>query len=101
MTTYQVFKQEGRQEGRQEKARFIVFRGKWNKIPAESLADMSELPLSEVNNLLNGYDSVYKLWAKNKGKTPDVLPKIAHLSEQEVSYLMTFFSQKQSAVSEA
>lgn len=109
MTTYQSWKieglREGRQEGRQEgeakKARLTVLRGKWNKMSAESLADMSELPLSEVNNLLNGYDSVYKLWVKNKGKTPDVLPKIAHLSEQEVSYLMTFFSQKQSAVSEA
>jgi hypothetical protein len=94
MNTYQIL----RQEGRQEKARSMVLRGKWNKIPAESLADQAELPLAEVKNLLIGYDKVYKLWVKNKGKTPEVLPQIAHLSEQEVSYLMTFFSQKQAVV---
>ncbi len=31
---------------------------------------------------------------------PDVLPKIAHLSDQEVRYLMAFFMQKQNVVSE-
>jgi Putative transposase, YhgA-like len=96
MNTYQIL----RQEGRQEKARLSVLRGKWNNWSAESLADMSELPLLEVGNLLKAYDEVYKLWTKNKGKTPDVLPKIAHLSEQEVSYLMVFFSQKHQVASE-
>jgi Putative transposase, YhgA-like len=108
MTTYQLWKIEGRQEGRQEglqegeqiKARLSVLRGKWNGWTAESLADMSELPLSEVNNLLAGYEDVYKFWTKNKGKTPKTLPKIAHLSAKEVSYLMVFFTQKQSVVSE-
>ncbi len=100
MTTYQSWKTEGRQEGRQEKARLSVLRGKWNAWTAESLADQAELPISEVNNLLNGYENVYNFWKKNKGKMPDVLPKIAHLSDQEVSYLMAFFTQKQSAVSE-
>jgi hypothetical protein len=61
---------------------------------------MSELSLSEVNNLLNGYDNVYKLWSKNKGKAPDILPKIAHLTEQEVGYLFNFFSQKHQAQSD-
>ena len=97
MNTYQILKQEGRQE----KARSTVFRGRWKNWSAEDLADQAELPLAEVKNLLKGYDKVYKLWEKNKGKTPDVLPQIAHLSEQEVSYLMTFFSQKQKAASEA
>jgi hypothetical protein len=97
MTTYQVFKQEGRQEGEAKKARLSVLRGKWNNWSAESLADQAELPLSEVNNLLNGYDKVYQSWMKYKGKTPDVLPKIAHLSEQEVGYLFDFFSQKHQA----
>jgi hypothetical protein len=100
MNTYQILRQEGRQEGRQEKSRLIVFRGKWNNLSAESLADMSELPLSEVNNLLNGYDNVYKSWQKNKGKAPDVLPKVAHLTDQEVSYLFDFFSQKHQAHSD-
>jgi hypothetical protein len=99
MTTYQSWKTAGRQEGRQETKRLTVLRGRWSKLPAEILADQAELSLAEVNNMLKGYDEVYKLWAKNRGKTTDVLPKIEHLSEQEVSYLMTFFSQRY-AVSE-
>ena len=79
----------------------MILRGKWNGLSAEILADQTELPLLEVNNLLKGYEEVFKLWTKNKGKTPDVLPKIAHLSEQEVGYLMLFFSQKQNAIAVA
>jgi hypothetical protein len=91
MNTYQVL----RQEGRREHARLTVFRGRWKNWSAEDLADQADLPLPEVNNLLKGYDKAYKFWAKNKGKTTDVVPQIEHLTEQEVSYLMTFFSQKQ------
>jgi hypothetical protein len=102
MTTYQTWvnkglkegRQEGRQEGETKKARLSVLRGKWNGWTAESLADQAELPLSEVNNLLNGYDAIYKLWSKNKGQTPDALPEIAHLTKLEVGYLFDFFSQK-------
>jgi hypothetical protein len=105
MTTYESWttagRQQGLQQGLQQKARLSVLRGKWHNWSAEALADQAELPLFEVNNLLKGYEQVYTLWAKNKGKTPDVLPQIVHLSEQEVSYLMTFFSQKQKAASEA
>ena len=104
MTTYQLWKSEGLKEGRQEgetkKARLAVLRGKWNGWKAESLADQAELPLSEVNNLISGYENIYKFWIKNKGKTSEILPKIMHLSDQEVGYLMTFFTQKQSSVSE-
>ena len=102
MTTYQFWKNEGIKEARQEietkQARLLVLRGKWNDWKAEALADMSELPLAEVNDLLAGYDNVYKFWLKSKGKAPDVLPKIAHLSDQEIGYLMAFFTQKQSVV---
>jgi hypothetical protein len=100
MTTYQVLRQEGRQEGEARKARLAVLRGKWNNWSAESLADQAELPLLEVHNLFNGYDKVYETWLKNKGKKPDVLPKIAHLTEQEVGYLFDFFSQKNQAQSD-
>jgi hypothetical protein len=100
MTTYQLWKIEGRQEGKQEKARLTVLRGKWNNWSAESLADQAELPLSEVNNLLNGYDNVYKLWLKNKGKATKAVPEIEHLSKQEVSYLLAFFTQKHQANSD-
>jgi hypothetical protein len=58
------------------------------------------LPLAEVNNLLDGYDKAYQFWLKNKGKSLDVLPKIAHLTEQEVSYLMSFFSQKHQTIAD-
>jgi hypothetical protein len=100
MTTYQILRQEGRQEGRQEKARLTVLRGKWYNSSAEALADTAELPLVEVKNMLMAYDKVYKFWTKNKGKTVDVLPKIEHLSEQELSYLMAFFTQKHQAISD-
>jgi hypothetical protein len=78
----------------------MVLRGKWYSVSAEILADQVELPLLEVNNLLNGYNKVYQFWTKNNGKTPEVLPKIAHLSKQEVSYLMAFFTEKHQASSD-
>ena len=100
MNTYQVLRQEGRQEGRQENARLTVLRGKSNKIPTETLAYLSDLPLIDVNNLLKGYDKAYTFWLKSKGKAPAELPLIDYLSEQEVTYLMKFFSQKQQSATE-
>ena len=97
MTTYQFWKNEGIKEAHQERVRLAVLRARWHDCEAESLADTLELPLSEVNDLLAAYDNVYKFWVKSKGKAPDVLPKITHLSDQEVGYLMAFFTQKQSA----
>ncbi len=96
MNTYQVL----RQEGRQENARLTVLRGKSNKIPTETLAYLSDLPLIDVNNLLKGYDKAYTFWLKSKGKAPAELPLIDYLSEQEVTYLMKFFSQKQQSATE-
>jgi hypothetical protein len=101
MTTYQIWvnkgKVEGKVEGLQEKARLTVLRGKWNKLPAEVLADQAELPLAEVNNLLKAYDKVHELWLKNKGKVTEAVSEIEHLSKQEVRYLLTFFTQKYQA----
>ena len=44
----------------------MVLRGKWKTAPADFLADQSELPLEEVNNLFKGYDMVYAAWQSNK-----------------------------------
>jgi hypothetical protein len=102
--TYQYLKEEamseGKQEAEQEKAHLTVLRGRWKNLPLDSLADLAELPLTEVNNLIKGYDKVFELWTKNNGRTFNELPEIDHLSKHEVSYLMTFFTQKHQLASE-
>jgi hypothetical protein len=57
------------------------------------LADLSELSLLEVENMLKGYDAVYKNWA-NKKRDKTTISEVAHLSEQEVRYLMNLFTEK-------
>jgi Putative transposase, YhgA-like len=105
MNTYQALRyegllaglQEGRQEGRQEgltiKARLVVLRGRFRGASAEFLADQSELTLIEVENMLKGYDEVYKFWANVKTDKKAPL-EVAYLSEQEVHYLLKLFSEK-------
>lgn len=104
MTTYQIWVKKGEKkgikEGESKKARLVVLRGKWRNFSAEDLADQTELPLTKVKNLFKGYDMAYTFWLKNIGKATDTLPEIAHLSDEEVRYLMDFFTQKQSLVSE-
>ena len=96
MTTYQYWVNKGEKK----QAHLTVLRGRWNNLSAEILADQAELSLKKVGNLIAGYDKAYAFWLKNKGKTLKSLPAIAHLTEEEVSYLMAFFTQKQSLVSE-
>ena len=101
-TTYQVWKREGRQEGLQEgmskgeikKARSMVLRGIWKGLSADLLADQSELPYAEVVNLFKGYDKVYQFWLTNKNSR-DKLPVVAHLSKEEVIYLLNLFDKEQ------
>ena len=106
LTTYQIWKrdglaegrQKGRQEGRQEgeilKAHLMILRGRWKGASADFLADQSELPFSEVEKLLIGYDKTYELWQKKKtGKKH--IAQIEHLSEQEVQYLIDLFNKNQ------
>jgi hypothetical protein len=105
MTTYQTWvnkgKVEGLKEGLQEKARLSVLRGRWNKsLSADDLADLADLPLTEVNNLIKGYDKAYGLWTKNNGRAFTELPEIEYLSKQEVVYLMRFFTQKHQVATE-
>jgi hypothetical protein len=88
MNTYQALRQEGRQEGRQDKARLVVLRGKWKGATADYLADLSELPYTEVVNMLKDYNKVYQLWANKKAAGT-----IAYLTDEEVRYLMDLFTK--------
>ena len=67
----------------------VVLRGKWRGASADYLADLSELPFPEVENMLNAYDMVYNLWQNKKP-----IGAIAHLSDQEISYLIGLFGKK-------
>ncbi len=93
MNTYQVLRQEGKIEGEIEKAHLMILRGRWKGATIDFLADQSELPYIEVDNLLKGYDKVYEYWQNNK-KDKETLMKITVLSAQEVDYLMNLFSKK-------
>jgi hypothetical protein len=76
-------------DGAMKKARLVVLRGKWKGATADFLADVSQLSLSKVKNMLKGYDVVHQLWANKK-------PAVAvdHLTEEEVNYLMNLFGEK-------
>lgn len=101
MNTYQALRQEGRQEGLQEglqkgdqrRARLVILRGRLRGASSDFLADQAELPLLEVENMFKGYDEVMQFWS-NKKAIKKVLPEVAHLSEQEVQYLLKLFNEK-------
>ncbi len=102
MTSAQVWKQEGKEqgkvegkvegkiEGKIEKARFTVLRGRLRGLTAEFLADISELPIDEVENMLIGYDQVHANWSKKQK-----IETVEHLSESEVKYLWDLFNKNQ------
>ena len=94
MTSAQVWKQEGKEqgkiEGKIEKARFTVLRGRRRGLSAEFLADISELPIDEVENILTAYDEVYAHWTKKQK-----IETVEHLSESEVKYLWDLFNKNQ------
>jgi hypothetical protein len=97
MNTYQALRYEGRQEGRQEgfreRARIDILRGRFRGASADLLADIAELPLNEVENMFKSYDEVYQFWAKER-KDKKAIVQVAHLSEEEVRYLIKLFNEK-------
>ncbi len=93
MNTYQALRYEGRQEGLTIKARLVVLRGRFRGASADFLADQSELALIEVENMFKSYDEVYKFWAASQTDKKAAL-EVAHLSEQEVQYLLKLFNEK-------
>jgi hypothetical protein len=86
---YDAIVDESMDKGAMKSARLTVLRGKWRGLPTDILADVSQLSLSKVKNMLKGYDVVYQLWANKK-------PAVAvdHLTEEEVNYLMNLFGEK-------
>ena len=52
------------------------------------VSDLSELPFTEVENILKGYDAVYKSWINKK-----MIKSTAHLTKEEVNYLIDLFDK--------
>ena len=92
MTSVQEWLMQGKITGEQSKARKMVLRGKWKTAPADFLADQSELPLEEVNNLFKGYDVVYAAWQSNKHIQADTV-QTTHLTASEITYLLDLFNK--------
>jgi hypothetical protein len=90
MTTYQVLRQEGRQEGETNKARLVVLRGRWLGLSVNFLANQSELSISLVENLMKGYNKAFQSWQKKEEPTT-----IEHLTKEEVVYLFGLFEKSQ------
>ena len=88
MTTFQEWTQKAKIEGKIEKARLTVLRGRRKGFSVADLADISELPYSEVENLIEGYEYVYASWLAKK--TAENIP---YLSKMEVEYLINLFEQ--------
>ena len=97
-TTYQVWVQKGKvegiqeglQEGQTQKARLVVLRGRWKGSSADYLSDISELPYTDVKNLLKGYDQTYLVWQGKMDKDA-----VEYLSSNEVDYLLDLFNKNQ------
>jgi Putative transposase, YhgA-like len=93
MNTYQTIRQEGLQEGEKRRTRLGVLRGRFRGISVDDLADQAELSLLEVENMLKGYDVVLRFWSSKRTDKKAII-EVAHLSEQEVRYLMNLFTEK-------
>ena len=81
--------QRGISIGQHEKARLSVLRGRYRGASADFLADISELPYSEVENILKAYDQVRVMWLNRDFENKN----IEHLSISEVNYLLDLFDK--------
>ena len=86
MTTYQIIKQEGAWNT----VLRIILRGRWKGITLEDLAEISELPLEVVANLIQGYDIAYFCWQNKQLSFAN-----RHLTKEEVAYLFNLFEKSQ------
>ena len=57
------------------------------------LANQSELPIEEVNNLFKGYDMVFAFWQKNNHIHPENV-KTTYLTDSEIVYLLDLFNKQ-------
>ena len=78
----------GKAEGKKEKARLVVLRGYYRGYSADALADLSLLPIEEVQLLAQGFD-VLKKAGRNKNRDIATLAELTQLSKEEVSYVLT------------
>ena len=60
-------KKEGKAEGKKEKARLVVLRGYYRGYSADALADLSLLPMEEVQLLAQGFN-ILKKTGRNKNR---------------------------------
>ena len=97
LTTAQVWKQEGRQEGRQEgeynNKRLVALRGIFRQQNPALLADLIDLPMTEVLTLANAFEVIKEAWLL---KNSDVkkLSTQSSLSENEVKYVIKCLENK-------
>ena len=97
LTTAQVWKQEGRQEGRQEgeynNKRLVALRGIFRQQNPALLADLIDLPMTEVLTLSNAFEVIKEAWLL---KNSDVkkLSTQSSLSENEVKYVIKCLENK-------
>ena len=81
-------KAEGKKEGKKENARLIVLRGYYRGYSADALADLSLLPMEEVELLAQGFNTLKKA-VRNKNRDIATLAELTQLSEEDVSYVLT------------
>ncbi len=79
--------EQGIKKGALKNARLTVLRGKWRDMTIDYLVDLSQLPQQDVEKMLGDYEKVYQSWLDKKAV------QVAHLSEDEVSYLIHLFGQ--------
>lgn len=102
MTTYQVWTNKGKQEGiqigkeegiqigEQRAARSTVLRGRHKGASVDFLSEVSELPYTEVVNLVKGYEQVYAKWSKK-----EAIKTVEYLTDTEVKYLVNLLNKNQ------
>jgi hypothetical protein len=77
----------GKAEGEKIRARITVLRGYFKGQDSEFLADLCDLPIKEVLELVAGYETVKKAWQKKKVDI-SALTESAMLSEREVKFVI-------------
>jgi DNA integrity scanning protein DisA with diadenylate cyclase activity len=90
LTTAQVWKQEGLQEGEQKKARFVIIRGLLKNYTYSDLADLTDLPIEQISKIAEAFNLVKAEWHNKNVKD---LTKITALSEEEIKFIVARLGQ--------
>jgi hypothetical protein len=102
LTTAQIWKQEGRKEGRKggislgktENARLTVLRGLFRKMHPAVLAELSDLPKETVEVLSRGFRSVKGAWKRRKVDI-GALSQKTDLTESEILFVLKNLESQQ------